>query len=167
MSGWIKKYRVPALAFLVVVATAGALLFLARRGEPVEIVMTSSEGLSPRGTVYVSGAVANPGLYPWREGDTLADIIRAAGLKDGADVPAIKLYVPGANELSQSQRVNLNTAEAWLIGALPGIGETRSRAIIDYRKEKGPFRSTAELTRVNGVGVTTYERIKDLITVTD
>ncbi|MDP2743866.1 MAG: ComEA family DNA-binding protein [Dehalococcoidia bacterium] len=166
MSGWIKKYRAPALVFLVVVATAGALLFLARRSEPIEIV-APPETSSPRGTVYVSGAVANPGLYPWGEGDSVADIIRAAGLLYGADTSAVKLYVPGAKELSQSQRVNLNTAEAWLIGALPGIGETRAGAIIEYRKEKGRFSSPGELTQVKGIGVTTYERIKDLITVSD
>ncbi|MBM2832291.1 MAG: competence protein ComEA [Dehalococcoidia bacterium] len=166
MSGWIKKYRAPALVFLVVVATAGAMLFLARRSQPVE-VMAPTKANPPRGTVYVSGAVVNPGLYPWEEGDTLDDIIRAAGLLQGGDTAAVRLYVPGAKELSQSQRVNLNTAEAWLIGALPGIGETRAGAIIEYSKEKGRFRSTGELTQVKGVGITTYERIKDLITVTD
>jgi competence protein ComEA len=65
------------------------------------------------------------------------------------------------------QKVNINRAEAWLLGALPGIGEVRAQAIIDYRQQNGPFRSTNELLKVAGIGTATYERIKDLITVAD
>lgn len=167
MSRWLEKYQALVLIFLVAAAVSGAVLFLSRRSEPVEIVIVSPEGQPIQGTVYVSGAVASPGLYPWLEGDTLADIFQAAGMLERADVAKVKVHVPAMGETSRPQRVNLNTAEGWLLEALPGIGETRASAIIEYRKEKGPFRSTGELSRVEGIGVTTYESIRDLIAVAD
>jgi len=51
--------------------------------------------------------------------------------------------------------------------ALPGIKEVRAKAIVEYRRQNGPFRSTRELTEVDGIGLGTYERIQDLITVAD
>ena len=35
---------------------------------------------------------------------------------------------------------------------LPGIGEKRARAILDYRAEHGPFRYVEDLIRVEGIG---------------
>lgn len=65
------------------------------------------------------------------------------------------------------QKVDLNRAEAWLLQALPGIGESRAQAIIKYRQEKGPFRQTSDLMKVEGIGPATYEPIKHLITVAE
>ena len=67
----------------------------------------------------------------------------------------------------QPQRININRAEAWLLEALPGIGETRAQAIIDFRNQNGVFHNINELLKVKGIGVTTYEQIKHLITVAD
>jgi len=50
---------------------------------------------------------------------------------------------------------------------LPGIGEVRAQAIIDYRRQNGPFHNISELTKVEGIGTATYEQIKQLITVAD
>jgi len=54
-----------------------------------------------------------------------------------------------------------------LLEALPGIGETRAQAIIDYRQQNGPFHNINELTKVEGIGIATYEKIKHLISVAD
>jgi competence protein ComEA len=67
----------------------------------------------------------------------------------------------------QPQKINLNKAEAWLLQALPEMGEARAQAIIDYRTRYGPFRSIKDLTKVKGIGSTTFERVKDLVTVED
>ena len=64
------------------------------------------------------------------------------------------------------QRVDLNHADAWLLDALPGIGPDRAQAIVDFRDEHGPFTSTEELTMVPGIGTTTYEGLKEFVTVT-
>jgi len=71
------------------------------------------------------------------------------------------------DDVEAPQKVNLNRAEVWLLEALPGIGEERAKAIVDYRLEQGAFRSINELTKVTGIGVKTFEQVKPLISVAD
>ena len=42
---------------------------------------------------------------------------------------------------------------------LLGFGEVRAQAIIDYRHQNGPFRNISDLTKVEGIGIATYEQI--------
>jgi competence protein ComEA len=120
------------------------------------------------GEIYVSGAVNNPGIYNLRAEDSIVDIIQAAGgITNSAEPGYIELYVPEAGESDSPQKIDINRAEEWLLEALPGIGEVRAQAIIDYRYQNGSFRHINELTKVEGIGITTYEQIKHLITVTN
>ena len=48
--------------------------------------------------------------------------------------------------------VNINTASAAQLMALPGIGEALAQRVADYRAEHGPFRVKEELMNVPGVG---------------
>lgn len=48
--------------------------------------------------------------------------------------------------------VNLNTADAEALTALPGIGEELAARIVEYREEHGPFKTVEELTEVPGIG---------------
>lgn len=66
---------------------------------------------------------------------------------------------------SVDYRLNLNTASAAQLTALPGIGETLAGRIIAYREEVGTFDSLDELLAVNGIGEKTLEKIEDLVTV--
>ena len=61
--------------------------------------------------------------------------------------------------------IDLNTAPLSSLVALPGIGNVRAQSIIDYREQNGPFKSISDVTRVPGIGKTTYENIQDLVTV--
>ena len=74
---------------------------------------------------------------------------------------------PTANPTSPAtpQKLNINTATADQLTALPGIGDGLARAIVDYRAEHGPFRSIGELTNISGIGSSKLEAIADLITV--
>ena len=113
-------------------------------------------------------AVSNPGLYPLKAGDSIEALIQAAGGTTGsADLTQLKLYLPWLGEVEKPQKVNLNRAELWLLEALPGIGKVRAQAIIDYRQQNGRFRNINELTKVDGIGITTYEQVKHLVTVAD
>ena len=72
------------------------------------------------------------------------------------------------NNQSQQENntlVNINTADKAALDTLPGIGEVKAQAIIDYRNKYGKFLSTEEIMNVNGIGEKTYENLKDLICI--
>jgi competence protein ComEA len=118
------------------------------------------------GEIYIGGEVNNPGVYPLYGGDDIAGLIAAAGGTTGKAAPGrIELVVPGDTEEQSTQLINVNLAEAWLLEALPGIGATKARAIVEYREQNGPFRNIQELTEVAGIGTASFEQIKHLITV--
>jgi len=71
------------------------------------------------------------------------------------------------NPAELPQKIDINRAEAWLLEALPGIGESKAQAIIAYRQQNGGFKHITEITEVEGIGPAIYEEIKDLITVGD
>ncbi|MFT3878882.1 MAG: Tex family protein [Gemmatales bacterium] len=52
--------------------------------------------------------------------------------------------------------VDLNTASAPLLRYVAGLNQLRAHAIVDFRKEKGPFKSREELRAVPGIGEITY-----------
>jgi len=134
--------------------------------QPIEISQSPSQELC--GKIYISGAVNNPGFYPLTVGDGIEDIIQAAGGTTGnADLSHLKLYIPKVGEVEQPQKIDINRAEIWLLKALPGIGEVKAKAIVNYRHQNGPFRNIIELIKVEGISATTYEQIKELITVAD
>ena len=55
--------------------------------------------------------------------------------------------------------VNINTADLTELCRLPGIGESKAQAILDYRDENGPFTYPEEIKNVNGIGDGIYEKI--------
>lgn len=156
------------IILLIAIIVVGSLVTWSRysRSQPIEISISPSQEI--QGEIYIGGAVNNPGFYPLKAGDSIDDVIRAAGgTSANTDASRLKLYIPEAGEEESPQKVNLNRAEAWLLQALPGIGETRAQAIIDYRQQNGQFDNINELTKVEGIGTATYEKIKHLVTVAD
>ena len=62
--------------------------------------------------------------------------------------------------------VDVNTADAETISAeLKGVGLAKARAIVEYRKKHGPFRSADDLTLVKGIGERTVEINRSAIKV--
>ncbi|XXQ68271.1 ComEA family DNA-binding protein [Neisseriaceae bacterium B1] len=61
--------------------------------------------------------------------------------------------------------VNINTATAEELDALPGIGAAKAQAIVDYRTKNGPFKTVEELDNVKGIGPTLLEKLKPEATV--
>lgn len=66
---------------------------------------------------------------------------------------------------SSSSLVNINTASVVELMSLDGIGETKAKAIIEYRDTNGGFKSIEDIKNVSGIGESTYENIKNNITV--
>jgi len=81
-----------------------------------------------------------------------------------APEPAVAVR-SGDIELGGLSLLDINTASAQELEALPAIGPVTAQAIVDYRTANGPFRSVEEITKVKGIGPATLEKIKLLITV--
>lgn len=70
--------------------------------------------------------------------------------------------------LSFAGPVNINTADIQALAEnINGIGPKKAQAIIDYRKENGPFKSIEELAKVKGIGLKIIERNKADLLVQD
>lgn len=71
------------------------------------------------------------------------------------------------SELAQSvsTKININTADEKSLDALSGIGPAKAKAIIDYRDSYGGFKTIQDITKVSGIGQSTFEKIKDKISV--
>ncbi len=67
---------------------------------------------------------------------------------------------------SLTARVNINTASAEQIAtAMTGVGESKAKAIVQYRKSNGKFKSVQDLEQVDGIGAKTIDKNKDKITL--
>jgi competence protein ComEA len=60
-------------------------------------------------------------------------------------------------------KVNLNTASLEQLVSLPGVGEKKAAAIIEYRTKNGKFKSVDDLVNVKGVGKKMLEKLKDQV----
>ena len=64
-----------------------------------------------------------------------------------------------------SGKLSLNTATLDELMTLPGIGEAKAQAIIEYREEVGAFQNIEELKEVSGIGDAIFDQIKENITI--
>jgi competence protein ComEA len=170
----LEKYRTPVIGILIAVILVGGAVFLYRhisKPHADEIVISPP---SSKICVYVEGEVVNPGIYTLENGDHVADAIEAAGgFAPDADPSSVNLsatpkdgaqiHVYRTGEVPQ--KVNINTAEVWLLESLPGIGETLAQRIVDYRIVNGYFQNIDDLKQVDGIGASVFEKIKDKIAV--
>ena len=75
-------------------------------------------------------------------------------------------YAQGSSEVAQTAMVNINTADAQALAAgLKGVGQSRADDIVRYRETYGPFSSVEELVEVKGVGKSTLEKNRHVLTL--
>jgi competence protein ComEA len=133
--------------------------------------------------VAVEGAVASPGVVELPVGARIDDAIRATGgvtdvadlsginkaarLHDGERVviPAQAAAVASGDASPTASLIDINTASAAILDTLPGIGETLSQRIVEYREIHGPFTSVDDLLEVEGISESTLDGIRDLVTL--
>ncbi|MGA2670998.1 MAG: ComEA family DNA-binding protein [Dehalococcoidia bacterium] len=163
------RFYLSVTVLLLIAAIAGGVTLAVQhsRSQPVEIVISQTELPEQSGEIYIGGAVANPGIYPWQKGVTIQALLLNSGVEPDANLSRIEIYIPREGEEQSPQKIDINRAESWLLDALPGIGEVTAQAIVDYRNEKGPFRTIEDLLNVKGIGQGTFDKIKDYITVSD
>jgi len=190
-----RRLRAGAALVLLLVALGIAVLVtaLAPRGasatiEPGPEATEPIEELGGVVYVHVLGRVARPGLYSLPDGSRAVDVIAAAGgFAEGADPGAVnlarllvdgeQLYVPEAGEAvagaaspaavsgAAGGRVNLNTADAAALDTLPRIGPALAARIISWRDANGRFAAVEDLLAVSGIGESTLDGLRDLVTV--
>ncbi len=160
--------RTPLISIVAVIFMIFNLFCLAgcESGQMILITLKTAEAQGISKYIYIGGNVNNPGFYPLKSTDSLESLVKAAGgiQSDSEDWQA-ELIID--NRYESAQKININRAEAWLLEALPGIGETRAKAIIQYRIDNDGFRNINELLKVDGIGQDTFDNLKDLITVAD
>ena len=160
-------------------------------GEPAPI--GSDRGLAAGELVVdVQGAVLRPGVQRLAPGSRDGDAIAAAGgygprvdaaraatelnlaapVADGdrivvparGDAAAGSSEGGGGGDSGAGGLVNVNTASASELDALPGVGPVTAQKIIDARAEQ-PFASVDELRDRKVLGAATFEKLRDLVTV--
>ena len=70
-----------------------------------------------------------------------------------------------ASKAAPAAVININTASAAELDALPGIGAKVAARIVEYRQKNGPFKKVEELMNVRGVGEKNFLKLKGQITV--
>jgi competence protein ComEA len=158
---------------------------------PAPIVPRATTGGQPasarRLVVDVVGAVHAPGLYRLPAASRVADAVRAAGgLTRRADPLLVNLAAPVADgeQVVVAARgspagaasggaasgapgspapVDLNSATAEELDALPGIGPVTAQKIVDYRRQHGPFTSVADLDAIAGIGPARITNLQGLV----
>lgn len=68
-------------------------------------------------------------------------------------------------DTAETELININNATADELCTLPGIGEATAAKIIAYRTRHGEFRDISAVIDVSGIGLKTFDKIKDKITV--
>lgn len=136
--------------------------------------------------VDVVGKVRRPGVYRLRSGSRVEDAVRAAGgavagadlastnlarkLVDGEQIavglaPSAPATTAGADTTGASGLVDLNTATAAELDALPGVGPVLAQHILDWRSAHGRFDSADQLRDVSGIGPSKFADLRPLVTV--
>ena len=131
------------------------------------------------GCVYICGAVAKPGIYEFTNGTRLYELIEeAGGLDEEADADAVNLamevvdaqqiripYIGESVKKDENDLININTADVEELCKIPGIGESRAKAIIEYRESQGGFKEIEDLKNISGIKDATFNKIKPYVCV--
>lgn len=186
-------FRKSMVVLLLLVLAAGGAAFYGMQSQREAVVLDAAEQPMaqemPAGiTVYVTGAVQQPGIVTVAAGARTADAVNACGgllpqadaekinmaqtLKDGQQirVPERKAAgnaAPGGAAAGKEEGglVNLNTADEKALDTLPGVGPATARKIIEYRESEGGFQSIEDLMKIKGIGQAKYEKLKDKVTI--
>jgi competence protein ComEA len=186
--GWLERHQGLLLGAAALVL-AGVLAWRGASNDsataPIIINEASAQADGAPIRVHVTGPVQRPGVVQLRSGDRLSDAIAAAGgvlatadiedlnlarrLRDGEQVvvpeKARRTSTVAIQPLAPGARLDLNRATEAQLDALPGIGATYARRIIDSRAVDGPFKSVDELIERRIVPRATFDKVRELVMV--
>ncbi len=163
---------------LLLAAVAGwSVLHQAAAAAPVPVGETVDPPAPPTVLVFVSGAVAHPGLYELSPDARVADAIAAAGgvttLADPGHLPNMaqrvndgrQINVPFMKAGTTAAKLDVNTAAEADLDAVPGMPPGLAAEIVQYRSEWGPFTSMSQLHSDLGVDSATVTGLEHYLRV--
>ncbi len=126
------------------------------------------DAIDAAGGLLTSANVDSVNLAALLEDGQQLDIPYKAGADSSNENGDDALVLPGATEKPDASEagqdlVNINTASAEELDNLPGIGPTIAQRIVEYREANGSFQTIDDLMNVSGIGPSTFENIKELI----
>src|SRR5579872_3544587 len=94
-------------------------------------------------------------------------VVAALAMADPSSAAAQQKAGPRASSAKPAvtSPININTATATELDALPGIGAKTAARIVEYRQKNGPFKKIEELMNVRGVGEKNFLKLKAQIAV--
>jgi competence protein ComEA len=144
---------------------------------PAPVGETVDPPAPPTVLVFVSGAVAHPGLYELSPDARVADAIAAAGgfttLADPGHLPNMaervndgrQVNVPFLKAGTTAAKLDINTADESDMDAVPGMPPGLAEEIVQYRDEWGPFTSMSQLHADLGVDSATVTGLEHYLRV--
>ena len=163
---------------LVLAGIAGwSLLHQASAAAPVPAGETVDPPAPPTVLVFVSGAVAHPGLYELSPDARIADAIAAAGgvttLADPGHLPDMaqrvndgrQINVPFMKSGTTAAKLDINSAAQPELDSVPGMPPGLGGEIVQYRDEWGPFTSMSQLHSDLGVDSATVTGLEHYLRV--
>ena len=171
----------------------GYILFKKDDSYIVEENIIKEEVIDRKIIIDIKGEVNKPGIYEMNENDRIMDAIKiSGGITDKADTSNINLseklkdemliIVPSIEEKNEiveetkksniittkeikDSKISINTANVSELMKINGIGQSKAQAIVDYRNTNGLFNDIKDITKVSGIGNSTFEKIKEYIKI--
>ena len=167
-----KLFKVILISIVLIVLLISIIIGLIRNNKKEEVIINNTKNDI---RILVTGEVNNPGYYYVPLNSKISDAVSIAGgytdnaIVNNNDFNIISdgdvININSKDESINSSLVNINYAYLSELMTLPGIGEAKANAIIEFRITNGPFTKIEDIMKVSGISQNVFNKIKDYITV--
>ncbi|GGN96931.1 ComEA family DNA-binding protein [Saccharibacillus kuerlensis] len=139
--------------------------------QKIDEAALKKEQVNQKNDAVKSGTIKEPpgseaqAASPTAPGPNTAAAVTAANAKGDIYQPVEGVEAAAQNTTAQNTRtvddgkIHINSANIQQLMDLPGIGEKKAQAIVDYRTQNGSFRDVTEIVKVKGIGPKMLEKM--------